>query len=287
MLDFLKQLFNKKDRDITFVLFDDREPDPSTSYRFKPVKVFYLIAGMLITVALGVFLLLKFTPIDGLFFSQSEKELRTQAIEIAQKVQMLQDSLEVRNEQLLQLKEVIAEGQDTVFAVSQSQSEAEIAENEESSELQSFSGVQTMQDTLLAKKEIVLSDIFGNKPEFPVSYPIDGTITREYDPGKGHFGIDIATREGSAFTAIADGAIINQSWTLNYGWVLYLQHSDDIVTVYKHAATVSKSIGDIVLKGDILGTAGNVGIISSGPHLHIEIWKNGVPQNPNSYLINL
>lgn len=287
MLDFLKQLFNKKDRDITFVLFDDREPDPSTSYRFKPVKVFYLIAGMLITVALGVFLLLKFTPIAGLFFSQSEKELRTQAIEIAQKVQMLQDSLEVRNEQLLQLKEVIAEGQDTVFAVSQSQSEADIAENEESSELQSFSGVQTMQDTLLAKNEIVLSDIFGNKPEFPVSYPIDGTITREYDPGKGHFGIDIAIREGSAFTAIADGAIINQSWTLNYGWVLYLQHSDDIVTVYKHAASVSKSIGDIVLKGDILGTAGNVGIISSGPHLHIEIWKNGVPQNPNSYLINL
>ncbi len=287
MLDFLKQLFNKKERDLTFVLFDDREPDPSTSYRFKPVKIFYLIGGMLLTVAVGVFLLLKFTPIAGLFFSQTEKELRTQAIEIAQQVQMLQDSLEVRNEQLLQLKEVIAEGQDTVFAVNQPRSEAEITENEKSSELSNFSRVHTMQDTLLAKNEIVLSDIFENKPEFPVGYPLEGTITREYDPGKGHFGIDIATREGSTFTAIADGAVINQSWTLNYGWVLYLQHSNDIVTVYKHAASVSKSIGDIVLKGDVLGTAGNVGIISSGPHLHIEIWKNGVPQNPNSYLINL
>lgn len=287
MLDFLKQLFIKKDRDLTFVLFDDREPDPSTSYRFKPVKIFYLIGGMLLTVAVGVFLLLKFTPIAGLFFSQAEKELRTQAIEIAQQVQMLQDTLEVRNEQLLQLKEAIAEGQDTVFALNRSQNSTKITENEKSSELQGFSQVYTMQDTLLARNEIVLADIFENKPEFPVGYPSEGTITREYDPGKGHFGIDIATREGSTFTAIADGAIINQSWTLNYGWVLYLQHSNDIITVYKHAASVSKSIGDIVLKGDVLGTAGNVGIISSGPHLHIEIWKNGVPQNPNSYLINL
>lgn len=285
MFDFLKQLFKKQDRGLTFVLFDDQEPEPSNSYRFKPANLLYFFYGSLIAVALLVFVLLKFTPVSGLFFSQTEKNLREQAIAISEQVRMLQDSLQARDAQLNQMKRAISTGDDTVFSVSKSEQKEPNNIPERKREPESSSVVSTISDTVLLKNEIVLSDIFENEPVFPTNYPLDGTPTRGFNPGKGHFGVDIATKRGTPFKAIADGAVVNQNWSVNYGWVLYIQHSNNIVTIYKHAEDLSKSIGDIVSKGDILGTAGNTGIISSGPHLHMEIWKNGIPQNPNLYLI--
>lgn len=285
MFDFLKQLFNKRDRGLTFVIFDDQEPQPSNSYRFKPANLLYLFFGSLAVVAVLVFVLLKFTPVSGFFFSQSEKELRQQAIAISQQVQTLQDSLQARDAQLNQMKRAIFTGEDTVFSVNESRQGGQTDRPEENREPESFSTVNTISEAALSKNEIVLADIFEDKPVFPANYPLDGTLTRGFNPQKGHFGIDIATKKGTPFKAIADGAVVNQNWSINYGWVLYIQHSDNIVTIYKHAEDLSKSVGDIVSKGDILGTAGNTGIMSSGPHLHLEIWKNGIPQNPNSYLI--
>lgn len=285
MFDFLKQLFQKRDRGLKFVIFDDQEPESSNSYHFKPANLLYLFWGSLSVTAVLVFILLKFTPVSGLFFSQTEKALRQQAIAISQQVRMLQDSLNARDAQLNQMKRAIFTGEDTILSESEPNQNGQTNSREEIKEPESLSDVNNMTGTDLSKNEIVLSGIFEEKPVFPASYPLDGTLTRGFDPQKGHFGIDIATKEGSPFKAIADGAVVNQNWSINYGWVLYIQHSDNIVTIYKHAKGLSKSIGDIVSKGDILGTAGNTGIISSGPHLHLEIWKNGIPQNPTSYLI--
>ncbi|MDZ7682562.1 MAG: M23 family metallopeptidase [Fodinibius sp.] len=181
------------------------------------------------------------------------------------------------------MQQVIAAGKDTSFAVGGSARATQNVGIQESRELNFSSDVSTK--GMLSQNEIIFSKIFQKVPEFPTNYPINGTFTRGYNPENGHYGIDIATEEGTSFKAIADGAVVNQDWTVNYGFVLHVQHSNGIITIYKHAASLSKSIGDIVLKGDILGTVGDVGVFSSGPHLHVEIWKNGVPQNPNSYLI--
>ncbi|SMO43014.1 M23 family metallopeptidase [Fodinibius sediminis] len=285
MFDFLRQLFHKRDRGLTFVIFDDREPEPSNSYRFKPANLLYLLYGSLAAVAILVFVLLKFTPVSGLFFSHTEKDLREQAIAISEQVRALQDSLHARDLQLAQMKRVIGAGEDTVFQVDRSRRETVNGAMKKKREPEPFSVVKSTTDSLRLKNEVVLSDIFKGKPVFPTGYPLDGTLTRGFNPGKGHFGVDIATENGTPFKAIADGAVVDQNWTLNFGWVLYVQHSDNMITVYKHAESLSKSVGDIVTKGDILGTAGNTGIMSSGPHLHLEIWQNGIPQNPNSYLI--
>lgn len=285
MIEFLKQLFRKKERGLTFVIFDDQEPEPSSSYRFKPASLLYLFYGSLAGVAIIVFVLLKFTPVGGLVFSHTEQELREQAINIAKEVQALQDSLRARNAQLLQMKHAISTGQDTVFQVPKLPTSQAGTAPQKSLEQKAVSRVQFPAVPALSQNEIVFSDQFRPEPVFPTDFPLQGIFTRSFNPRQGHFGIDIATQAGTPFRAIADGAIVSQSWTLNYGWVLHVQHGNGIVTVYKHVKDLSKSVGDIVLKGDILGTAGDMGIMSSGPHLHVEIWKNGVPQNPNSYLI--
>lgn len=282
MLEFLKRLFKNQGQDLTFVVFDD-DPESSTSYTFNPSRLWTLFYVSLLTVTIIVLLLVMFTPISGLLYNSHDAQLRERVVEVSQKVQALKDSLEARDTQLSDIQQVIAAGDDTSFGVNEGSSFAMESANKKSSELDFTFEVSNK--GLSFQNEIIFSKIFEQAPEFPTEYPVDGMFTRGFNPVKGHYGIDIATKQGTSFKAIADGAIINQDWTINYGYVLHVQHSNDIITVYKHAASVSKSIGDIVLKGDILGTTGDVGVLSSGPHLHLEIWKNGVPKNPNTYLI--
>lgn len=283
MFDFLKRLFKNQYKDLTFVLFDDEEPESSTSYNFKPKQLWRLFYGSLLAVAVITLLLVMFTPLGSLMYNRADAQLRERVIEVSKKVQALQDSLNARDMQLSQMQQVITSNEDTSFSINESYDPGMNSGSQENSELDNFSEVSST--GMLSQNEIIFSKIFQSVPEFPADYPIDGTFTRGYNPENGHYGIDIATKQGTPFKAIADGSIVNQDWTVNYGFVLHVQHSNGIITVYKHASSLSKSIGDIVLKGDILGTAGDVGIMSSGPHLHMEIWKNGVPQNPNAYLI--
>lgn len=282
MLDFLKRLFNSQNQDLTFVIFDD-DPESSTSYHFKPSKLWNLFYVSLLSVMVITLLLVMFTPISGLLYNRHDAQLREQVIQISQKVQSLQDSLDARDRQLIELQQVIAAGDDTSFAVDHSYSALQRSAYQNKAELDFTSEVSS--NGMLSQNEILYSNIFKNVPEFPSPYPLEGTFTRGFNPENGHYGIDIAARQETPFRAIADGAIINQDWTVNYGFVVHVQHHNGIISIYKHAASVAKSVGDIVLKGDILGTVGDVGVLSSGPHLHLEIWKNGVPQNPNMYLI--
>jgi murein DD-endopeptidase MepM/ murein hydrolase activator NlpD len=282
MLEFLKRLFKNQDQDLTFVVLDD-DPESSTSYNFKPSRLWNLFYISLLTVTIVVLLLVMFTPISGLLYNRHDAQLRERVVEVSQKVQALKDSLQARDTQLADMQQVITAGDDTAFAVSEGSSVGMQPVNKKRSELDFTSEVSDK--GMLSQNEIIFSNIFEQAPEFPTNYPVDGTFTRGFNSENGHYGIDIATKQGTSFKAIADGAVINQDWTINYGYVLHVQHSNGIIAVYKHAASVSKSIGDIVLKGDILGTTGDVGVLSSGPHLHLEIWKNGVPQNPNMYLI--
>lgn len=132
---------------------------------------------------------------------------------------------------------------------------------------------------------IVFSNMLNSADDFPAPYPVNGTHTRGYEPDKFHFGVDIATAANELITSIADGTVVGASWTINDGYVISIQHAGGILSVYKHCSSVTKKSGDIVLKGDIVGTTGDVGLISSGPHLHFEIWKDGIPQDPALYLI--
>lgn len=282
MLDFLKRLFESQGQDLTFVIFDD-DPESSTSYTFKPSRLWNLFYLSLLGVVVIVLLVVMFTPVSGLLYDSHDAQLRQDVIEVSKEVRALRDSLDARDSQLSEMQQVIASGSDTSFSVNRQQSFVMQSMGSESSELDFTSEVSTK--GMLSQDEIIFSKIFKQAPEFPAEYPANGTFTRGYNPETNHYGIDIATKQGISFEAIADGAIVNQDWTVNYGYVIHVQHSNGIITVYKHAASVSKSVGDIVLKGDVLGTTGDVGVLSSGPHLHLEIWKNGVPQNPNTYLI--
>lgn len=282
MLDFVKRLFHLREKEVTLLLMEEDAQESSSSFRFRPQNLWWLWSISIVVTVTVILLLVIFTPLGSALYDRQDAMLREQVVEVSQKVLALQDSLQVRDSQLLQMQQVIISG-DSSFAVEENFSRSPAAANRAKQEQNLFSEVQPKPE--VSENEIIFSETFQKVPEFPADYPVDGTLTRSFGAENGHYGIDIATQSGTSFTSIADGVVINQEWTINYGYVVHVQHNGGILTIYKHAASLSKSIGDIVLQGDILGTTGNTGIMSTGSHLHLEIWKNGVPQNPNTYLL--
>ncbi len=114
--------------------------------------------------------------------------------------------------------------------------------------------------------------------------PLNGIITAKFAPLEKHFGIDIVAPHNDAVKSVLDGTVILSAWTLETGYVIAIQHAGNLISVYKHNAVLLKHEGDLVKAGEPVAIAGNSGEITSGPHLHFELWYNGKPVNPLNYI---
>jgi murein DD-endopeptidase MepM/ murein hydrolase activator NlpD len=126
----------------------------------------------------------------------------------------------------------------------------------------------------------------GPDRSLPLSMPTDGFVTREFEPGEFHYGIDFAAKEGTPVRAAAPGHVIYSGWSAADGNMLMISHARGFVTVYKHNRSLLKSTGDAVRRGDLIALVGNTGK-SSAPHLHFEVWKDGLAQDAGAYLLTI
>ena len=116
--------------------------------------------------------------------------------------------------------------------------------------------------------------------------PMKGVVTSKFSPVDNHFGTDIVAEKNTIVSAVLDGTVIFASWTIETGYVIEIQHSNNIISVYKHNAELLKDIGTIVSAGETISIIGNSGeLFTSGPHLHFELWHNGTPIDPEQYII--
>ena len=125
------------------------------------------------------------------------------------------------------------------------------------------------------------SEDLGNINFFP---PLSGIITTHFDAGNGHYGVDIVTTGSEAIKAALDGTVIFSDWTLETGYIIGLQHRHNLVSVYKHNSTLLKQQGTFVQAGETISIVGGSGELSTGPHLHFELWHNGKPIDPEEFI---
>lgn len=114
--------------------------------------------------------------------------------------------------------------------------------------------------------------------------PLEGIVSDGFNPKKDHYGIDIVAKENEPVKSAADGVVIFASWTLDSGYVIGVQHRGNLISVYKHNSELLKNVGNFVSSGEVLAIIGNTGELTSGPHLHFELWHNGNPVNPQEYV---
>ena len=114
--------------------------------------------------------------------------------------------------------------------------------------------------------------------------PISGFVSDHYNAKKGHFGVDVVAKTNEPVKCIADGTVVFSSWTQDFGYVLMVQHSANLISIYKHNAELYKKLGTFVNAGEIISIVGNSGEMTSGPHLHFELWYNGSSLNPEEFV---
>jgi murein DD-endopeptidase MepM/ murein hydrolase activator NlpD len=116
--------------------------------------------------------------------------------------------------------------------------------------------------------------------------PVKGIVSGKYDIRTKHFGTDIVTKPKALVSAVLDGTVIFTGWTMETGFVIEVQHPNNIISVYKHNASLLKETGDLVHAGDVISVVGDSGErFTSGPHLHFEIWYKGSPLDPEKHIL--
>ncbi len=115
--------------------------------------------------------------------------------------------------------------------------------------------------------------------------PLKGIVTSDFNPVAAHYGIDIVANRDEAIKAIQDGTVIFAGWTIETGYTIALQHPGNIISIYKHNSVLLKKEGSFVRAGESIAIIGESGELSTGPHLHLEIWINGNPVNPKDYIV--
>lgn len=147
----------------------------------------------------------------------------------------------------------------------------------------------TKEDSILRElvnkedKYNVFEDTFSST-NFVLFPPVNGTISEGYDIKEKHFAVDIAVAKDTPVKATADGTVIFAEWTAETGYVLIIEHSYELISVYKHNASITKQQGDLVKSGEVIAMAGNTGELSTGIHLHFELWNRGYPVNPTNFI---
>ena len=114
--------------------------------------------------------------------------------------------------------------------------------------------------------------------------PIKGVIIDDFNLTEEHYGIDVVSVKDQSVKATLDGVVLFADWSIESGHVIIIQHAENIVSVYMHNATLTKGVNDLVKSGEVIGVVGNSGELSSGPHLHFELWQNGRAIDPLEYI---
>ena len=113
--------------------------------------------------------------------------------------------------------------------------------------------------------------------------PVEGIITSAFR--KEHFGVDIVSKENEPIKSVADGTVIYSGWSKETGYMIIIQHKRELISIYKHNSALTKKVGNYVVAGQVIAIIGNTGELTSGPHLHFELWHKGIPLNPKDYIL--
>ncbi|MBC6399500.1 MAG: M23 family metallopeptidase [Ekhidna sp.] len=211
-----------------------------------------------------------------------------QVVELTMKIDSLEQEVKNKNIYFENVRKIIA-GEE-IGQPQEDYPEAEIKTSELSETLQPIDSQfrASFEESELSDVTALPITVSSSTYEFRDLYlfsPIDGyDVTAGFDPKTNHFGIDIVAKEDEPIRSVADGVVIMSSWTLDGGYIIAIQHSGNLISVYKHNSELFKNVGNFVVAGEVIATIGNTGELTSGPHLHLELWHEGNPVNPHEYI---
>lgn len=276
---FAKKLLHK----YRMVVLNEDTFEERFSFRLTRLNVFVAVGiSAILLIAMTTFLI-AFTPLREYIPGYSSAALKEKATKLAYTSDSLQNRMRMNDQYLKSIQDALR-GE---FDVQQLDRDSILSQPITDLEYQEINRIKA--DSLL-REEVAQEDKYNILPtatdniNFSLFPPVKGTISENYNIENKHYAIDIVTTRNSPIKSVADGRVIFAEWTAETGYVIIIEHSYGLLSVYKHNASLSKSQGDIVRSGEVIATAGNTGEFTTGPHLHFELWNEGNPVDPSEYI---
>ena len=156
----------------------------------------------------------------------------------------------------------------------------------QNSDSDSSSGKIHIEGNVLNIAEQLLLKLYSQNDVQLFTKPVNGFVSRKFNPEKGHMGVDFVVKEGTPVYAASGGYIVFSDYTIDDGYMIIIIHRDGYISIYKHCSSLIKGVRDNVEQGVLIALSGNSGKHTTGPHLHLEIWRDGKPVNPEKQFIN-
>ena len=228
------------------------------------------------------FIVIYFTPLKEYFRGYTSIELRENAVENSMKLDSLEKLYLAQNNYINSLKNILSgnisfdEIKETPTSLETNQVELELVKtNKEDSLLRALVDEEDKYNTLEMEGERFTTVLFP---------PAKGELSSGFDYENKHFGVDIAMPENSPVHSISEGIVVFAEWTSETGFVIITEHLNGLTSIYKHNSSIVKSQGDRIQTGEIIAFTGNTGSLTTGPHLHFELWYQGEPVDPENYI---
>jgi len=267
-----------------FSIFNDTSHEELFVFRANGLMMLLSIILAVIFIIVSVTILISYTPIRELIPGYPSAQTRRAIVQNAIKLDSLERTVKLWDFQLNNIQRIVT-GQQPLELEN-------IAVKSDTSKSTEINTKLSKNDSLL-RLEVMKQEQFNlggeknrvNQIEglhfFP---PVKGIVSDGFNLATSHPYVDIAATENSVVTAVLDGTVIMANWTDETGFTIQVQHSNDLISIYKHNSKLLKRIGDKVNAGTAIALVGNTGSLSTGYHLHFELWHKGVAIDPTKYI---
>lgn len=244
----------------------------------------YIFGGLFsVILILATIVLIAFTPIRGYIPGYSSVKLKTDARKLTLASDSLLNRLAVLENYTKSIKSILT-GEVTSDDIIDSIQELSKRTQVDQSTLNASKQDSIFREKIESRDRFPLSDQLLNKVKIVFFAPISGTISQSFNSENKHFAIDVVAKTGTPVKAVADGTVIFSEWTTETGYVIILKHTNNFISVYKHNGILLKQQGDQVQSGEAIASIGSSGELTTGPHLHFELWSDGYAVNPANYI---
>lgn len=300
MKEFLSDIlrFSHPER---FVIVENPDSSAIRRYIVKPRRLLLLFCAL---ICVGVLLLTAFIQItvpQEILPDYVSNEIRSDVRLANTRLIALEDSLEMYTKYVEQLRRVLTGDLDSPQATAGQPPDGQAVSTNGSMDAEPDPLSDNWMDHrqpavplthLPTHSEASIQQVTDGQPclpsfQAPTMPPVTGFVTRGFEPQAGHYAIDIATQEGTLVRSVGNGYVILADWTQKGGYSIAVQHADGFVSIYKHNARLLKHVADRVQLREVVAVSGNSGEYTTGPHLHFELWNNGLAQDPQLYLLGL
>ena len=276
---FLKRIFN----DYKVVISSEDTFEEKFSFKANKINALIIILVYSIILISFTISIVFFTQLREMVPGYSSTDLLNRAIYLTKKIDSLEQQIALNNKFYKSIEDVLSGNIDEFVPRDDLSADSSltnsdfvtVSPNSRDSILRKY--VENEDKFNLTNNELIIE----NKMFFS---PIKGEITQSFNFNENHFAIDIAADIGTPVKSVLDGKIIFSEWSLETGYVVVIDHGENIISVYKHNSKILKEQNDFVQAGEVIAYSGNQGNLSTGPHLHFELWKNGTPIDPEPLL---